>query len=71
MILKKYWGAGNRFSKGKLPEMLLLKTQDTEERNGLVEALDSLKKEGLLFKEGHYWYMNKDKIKEIKGILRI
>lgn len=71
IILKKYWGTGARFSKGKLPEIVLLKTQDAEERKGLVEALDTLKKEGLIFKDGHYWYMNKDEIKEIKRILGI
>lgn len=71
VILKKYWGDGNRFSKGKLPEIMLLKTQDEDERKGLEEALESLKKKELLFKYGHYWFLNKDKIKDIKEILGI
>lgn len=68
-VLSKYWGTGDRFSKGKLPEMLLLRTHSTEDRIGIEEALVSLKKKDLMFKEGHYWFMNIDKIKEIKEIL--
>ena len=70
-VLSKYWGNGNRFSKGRLPEMLLLRTHSVEERNGIQAALENLKKQELLFKEGHYWLVNKDKIKEIKEILEI
>lgn len=71
LVLKKYWGSGDRFSKGRLPEMLLLRTQDAEERKGIEDALESLKKKGLMFKEGHYWFWNKDRIKDIKEILGI
>lgn len=70
-ILKKYWGTGNRFSKGRLPEMVLLKSQDEEERKGLEEALETLKKKEFLFKSGHYWFIQKEKIKEIKEVLGI
>lgn len=68
-VLSRYWGAGERFSKGRLPEMLLLRTHSVEERMGIEDALESLKKKDLMFKEGHYWFMNMDKIKEIKDIL--
>lgn len=70
-ILKKYWATGNRFSKGRLPEMVLLKSQDEEERTGLEEALETLKKKEFLFKSGHYWFIQRDKIKEIKEMLGI
>lgn len=70
-VLRKYWGSGNRFSKGRLPEMLLLRTQDPEERKGIEEALESLKKKGLMFKEGHYWFLSRERMKEIKEILEI
>lgn len=70
-VLQKYWGTGNRFSKGRLPEMLLLRTQDPEERRGIENALESLKKKGLMFKEGHYWFLNKDRMKEIRELLEM
>lgn len=70
-VLQKYWGNGNRFSKGRLPEMLLLRTQDPEERRGIENALESLKKKGLMFKEGHYWFLNKDRMKEIRELLEM
>lgn len=69
IVLSRYWGTGDRFSKGRLPEMLLLRTHSAEERTGIENALESLKKKDLMFKEGHYWYMNMDNIKEIKEIL--
>ena len=65
-VLSRYWGKGERFSKGKLPEMLLLNTHSNKERTGIVNALESLKRKELIFKDGHYWYLNKDKINEIK-----
>lgn len=68
-VLSRYWGKGERYSKGKLPEMLLMRTHSVEERTGTENALESLKRKDLIFKEGHYWYLNKDKIKEIKEIL--
>lgn len=68
-VLSRYWGNGDRFSKGRLPEMLLLRTHSAEERNGIEDALENLKRKELMFKEGHYWFMNKEKIKEIKEIL--
>lgn len=68
-VLSRYWGKGERYSKGKLPEMLLMRTHSAEERTGTENALESLKRKDLIFKEGHYWYLNKDKIKEIKEIL--
>lgn len=70
-VLSRYWGNGERYSKGKLPEMLLLRTHSVDERTGVEKALESLKRKDLIFKEGHYWYLNKDKIKDIKGILEI
>lgn len=70
-VLSRYWGNGDRYSKGRLPEMLLLRTHSEEERRGIEEALDNLKKKDLMYKEGHYWFMNKDKIKEIKEMLEI
>ena len=42
---------------------------NTEERNGIETALESLKRKELIFKEGHYWFVNMDKIKEIREIL--
>lgn len=66
MVLSRYWGKGERYSKGKLPEMLLLHTHSEDERAGIVNALESLKRKELVFKDGHYWYLNKDRIKEIK-----
>ena len=71
IVLKMYWGKGNRFSKGRLPEMFLLRTPNEETRRGIGEALESLKRKELLFKEGHYWFVNTEKIKEIKEILEI
>ena len=71
IVLKMYWGRGNRFSKGRLPEMFLLRTPNEETRRGIEEALESLKRKELLFKEGHYWLVNTEKIKEIKEILEI
>lgn len=70
-VLSRYWGNGNRFSKSRLPEMLLLRTHSAEERNGIENALESLKRKELMFKEGHYWFVNKEKIKEIKEILEM
>lgn len=70
-VLCRYWGNGDRFSKGRLPEMLLLRTHSEEERKCVEEALESLKKKELMFKEGHYWFINMDKIKEIKEILEM
>ena len=70
-VLSRYWNNGNRFSKGRLPEMLLLRTHSAEERKGIEDALESLKRKELMFKEGHYWFVNKDKIKEIKEILEM
>ena len=58
IVLKMYWGKGNRFSKGRLPEMFLLRTPNEETRRGIGEALESLKRKELLFKEGHYWFVN-------------
>ena len=40
-----------------------------EEREGLEDALDSLKKKRCLTKEGHYWFVNMDEIGQIKEIL--
>ena len=71
IVLKMYWGKGNRFSKGRLPEMFLLRTPNGETRRGIEDALESLKRKELLFKEGHYWFVNTNKIKEIKEILEI
>lgn len=71
VVLQKYWGNGNRYSKGRLPEMLLLRTPDPEERKGIEDALESLKKKGLIFKEGHYWFLSKEHMKEIKEMLGI
>lgn len=68
-IMKKFWKAGGRYSKGRLPEMLLLKSMTPEERQGLEDALESLKKRGCLTKEGHYWFVNMDEIGQIKEIL--
>ncbi len=68
-ILRKYWGSGGRYSRGRLPEIMLLRTQDAVEREGLEEALDELRRNDFLSKEGHYWFINKEKIKEIKEIL--
>ena len=68
-ILKKFWKAGGRYSKGRLPEMVLLKSMTPEEREGLEDALESLKKRGCLTKEGHYWFVNMDEIGQIKEIL--
>lgn len=70
-VLKMYWGNGSRFSKGRLPEMFLLRTKDEATRRGITSALDSLKRKELLSKEGHYWFINTEKIKEIKDILEI
>lgn len=70
-VLQKYWGTGNRFSKGRLPEMLLLRTQDTDERRGIENALESLKKKGWMFKEGHYWFLSREHMKEIRELLEI
>ncbi len=71
VVLQKYWGTGNRFSKGRLPEMLLLRTQDPEERKGIEDALESLKKKGWMFKEGHYWFLNREYMKDIRELLEI
>ena len=71
IVLKMYWGKGNRFSKGRLPEMFLLRTPNEETRMGIANALESLKHKNLLYKEGHYWFVNTEKIKEIKEILEI
>lgn len=70
-VLSRYWGTGNRFSKGRLPEMLLLRTHSEDERKGIEEALENLKRKDLMFKDGHYWFMNKDRIKDIKEILEM
>lgn len=39
LVLRMYWGSGNRFSKGRLPEMFLLRDQDKETRKGIEAAL--------------------------------
>ena len=66
IVLKMYWRKGNRFSRGRLPEMFLLRTPNEETRMGIANALESLKHKNLLYKEGHYWFVNTEKIKEIK-----
>ena len=71
IVLKMYWRKGNRFSRGRLPEMFLLRTPNEETRMGISNALESLKHKNLLYKEGHYWFVNTEKIKEIKEILEI
>lgn len=71
IVLKMYWRKGNRFSRGSLPEMFLLRTPNEETRMGIANALESLKHKNLLYKEGHYWFVNTEKIKEIKEILEI
>ena len=71
IVLKMYWRIGNRFSRGRLPEMFLLRTPNEETRMGIANALESLKHKNLLYKEGHYWFVNTEKIKEIKEILEI
>ena len=71
IVLKMYWRKGNRFSRGRLPEMFLLRTPNEETRMGIANALESLKHKNLLYKEGHYWFVNTEKIKEIKEILEI
>jgi hypothetical protein len=70
-ILKKYWNTGKRYIRGSLPEKVLLSTSDAEERKGLENALESLKKQDLLYKDGHSWVSNRTKIKEIKEILEM
>lgn len=71
IVLKMYWRKENRFSRGRLPEMFLLRTPNEETRMGIANALESLKHKNLLYKEGHYWFVNTEKIKEIKEILEI
>ena len=71
IVLKMYWRKGNRFSRGRLPEMFLLRTPNEETRMGIANALESLKHKNLLYKEGHSWFVNTEKIKEIKEILEI
>ena len=71
IVLKMYWRKGNRFSRGRLPEMFLLRTPNEETRMGIANALESLKHKNLLYKEGHYWFVNTEKIMEIKEILEI
>lgn len=71
IVLKMYWRKGNQFSRGRLPEMFLLRTPNEETRMGIANALESLKHKNLLYKEGHYWFVNTEKIKEIKEILEI
>lgn len=71
IVLKMYWRKGNRFSRGRLPEMFLLRTPNEETRMGIANALESLKHKNLLYKEGYYWFVNTEKIKEIKEILEI
>ena len=71
IVLKMYWRKGNRFSRGRLPEMFLLRTPNEETRMGIANALESLKHKNLLYKEGHYWFVNTEKIKEINEILEI
>ena len=68
IVLKMYWRKGNRFSRGRLPEMFLLRTPNEETRMGIANALESLKHKNLLYKEGHYWFVNTEKIKEILEI---
>lgn len=68
-ILKRFWNQGSRFLRGSLPEKVLLVTSNAEERRGLESALETLRKQGFLFKEGHSWLTNREKIKEIKDIL--
>lgn len=69
VILRKFWPEGERYSKGQVKEIVLLKSNSREERMTLTDSLASLKTKGLLKKEGHYWYINKSKIREIKDIL--
>lgn len=69
VILRKFWPEGERYSKGQVKEIVLLKSNSGEERMALTTSLASLKTKGLLKKEGHYWYINKSKIREIKDIL--
>lgn len=70
-ILRKYWCSGGRYSKGRLPEAYILRNMNPEDRQGYEIALENLKKEDFIYKEGHYWYLNKEKIKEIKDVLEI
>ena len=42
-----------------------------DSKKEVQHALESLKHKNLLYKEGHYWFVNTEKIKEIKEILEI
>lgn len=68
-ILRKYWSASNRYLRGSLPEKVILTGFSQEERPKIQNALENLRREGLLFKNNHTWLTNKEKIKEIRDIL--
>lgn len=69
IILRKYWTETERYSKGRIKEVVLLKSNTQDEREQLEQALENLKREDILSKEGHYWYLNKEKISEILSYL--
>lgn len=69
IILRKYWTENDRYSKGRIKEVVLLKSNTQDEREQLQSSLNNLKKKDILSKEGHYWYLNKEKITEIKSYL--
>lgn len=69
IILRKYWTETERYSKGRIKEVVLLKSNTQDEREQLEHALENLKREDILSKEGHYWYLNKEKISKILSYL--
>ncbi len=71
IILRRFWGSGDRYSRGRLSEAYVLKKMTSENTREYKEALENLRKSELLVKDGHSWYLNKENIKKIKERLGI
>lgn len=64
----------NRFRKGRaIGQMrvneLLIKSANPEEREKLIQAVESLRKKEYISRNGHYWILNRNYMTEIRGML--
>jgi hypothetical protein len=68
IILEIFWNKG-RYSKIKVHQQNILKKVNADERDKILDTLTSLRRDGILFKDGQYWVLNSERIKDIRGKL--
>ncbi len=64
-ILEQFWSSG-RYAKGKVHQQVVLKEIVHEEKGLFEDAIEELKKEDIISKDGQFWVINKEKMKEVR-----